>query len=239
MTGSEVPQSILERFKRVSTATVYIAVRDGGSPLCFMEGVHPMTLGRRLAGRARTLRFLPPRADLHAEVFIGENAPEYRAMDLCHEGDVLVADTMRQPYQPVLGDVKALQLQMQGAEGIVTDGAIRDLEIVSTYGFPIFAARRSPSARQYGEAFDVGLDIQCAGVLVRPGDVIVGDDNGVVVVPAYMAEEVVAWAEEHERAEEYVKERILEERCRPGRYYPPSGALKEQLRSSGYTPRVH
>ena len=53
-----------------------------------------------------------------------------------------------------------------------------------------------------------------------------------------MAEEFVVWAEEHERAEEYVKKRILEEKCRPGRYYPPSGALKELLRSSGYTPRV-
>ena len=230
MPAIEVSQAVLDRFKKVTTATVYTAVRNKGSPLCFMEEVQPMTPGRRLAARARTLRCLPPRPDLHKEVVIGESSPEYRAMALCGPGDVLVVDTMRRPYSTVLGDVKLLQLQMQRADGFVSDGAIRDLEVVATYGLAIFAARRTPTAREYGDGCEENVDIQCAGVLVRPGDVIVGDDDGVVVVPAYMAEEVVAWAEEHEQAEEYVKSKILEEKCRPGRYYPPTDELKQQLR---------
>lgn len=226
----EVTQAILDRFTKVSTATVWSAVRNHGAPLCFMEEVYPMTPGRRLAARARTLRCLPPRPDLHKEVVIGENSPEYRAMALCGPGDVLVVDSFGKPYSTVLGDVKLLQLKMQGAAGFVSDGAIRDLEVVQDYGLAIFAARRTPTAREYGEAVEENVDIQCAGVLVRPGDVIVGDDNGVVVVPAYMAEEVVTWAEEHERGEEHVKERVLAEGVRPGKYYPPSDALKAELR---------
>jgi len=230
MPGIEVPQSILDRFKKVSTATVWSAVRNRGAPLCFMEEVYPMTPGRRLAARARTLRCLPPRPDLHKEVVIGEESPEYRAMALCGPGDVLVVDAFGKPYSTVLGDVKLLQLKMQGADGFVSDGAIRDLEVVKEYDLAVFAARRTPTAREYGEGVQENVDIQCAGVLVRPGDVLVGDDNGVVVVPAYMADEVVTWAEEHERGEEFVKEQILAEGCRPGRYYPPNDALKEELR---------
>ena len=230
----QVPQSVLDRFKKVSTATLYTAVRNRGSLRCFMEEVHPMTPGRRLAARARTLRCLPPRPDLHQEVVIGENSPEYRAMALCGPGDALVIDALGMPYSTVLGDVKLLQLKMQGADGFVSDGAIRDLEVVASYGLAIYARRRTPTAREYGEAYEENVDIQCAGVLVRAGDVIVGDDDGVVVVPSYMAEEVIAWAEEHERAEEYVKERILAENCRPGRYYPPTDALKEELRSAAH-----
>ncbi len=229
MPGIDVPQSVLDRFMNVGVATVWTAVRNRGSTLSFMEDVYPLTPGRRLAARARTLRCLPPRPDLHQEVSRGEDSPEYRAMSLCGPGDVLVVDCFGKSYSTVFGDVRLLQLKMQGAAGFVSDGAVRDLEVVSDYGFAIFAARRTPTARESGEGYEENVSIQCAGVLVRPGDVIVGDDNGVVVVPAYMAEEVVAWAEEHERAEEWVKERILEEGSVPGRYYPPTDALKAEL----------
>ncbi|MEK7214108.1 MAG: hypothetical protein AAB289_00725 [Chloroflexota bacterium] len=229
MAAIEIPQAILDRYKKVCSATVYTAVRNRGANLCFMEEVVCMTPGRRLAARARTLRCLPPRPDLRAEVVIGEHSPEYRAMALCGPGDVLVVDTMRQSYSTVLGDVKLLQLKSRRADGFVTDGAIRDLDVVSGYGFSIFAQRRTPTAREYGDAYQENVDIQCAGVLVRPGDVLVGDDDGVVVVPSHMAEEVIDWVEIHEAAEEYVKEKILAEGCAPGRYYPPTDATKEEM----------
>lgn len=230
MSAMEVPQEILDRFKKVTTATVYSAVRRNGSPKCFMEDVYPMTPGQRMAGRARTLRCLPPRPDLNREVQIGEDSPDYEAMALCGPGDVLVVDAMKIPYATILGDVKLLQLRMQGADGFVTDGAIRDLDVVKTYGFAIFAQRRTPTATDYAIGYEGNVAIQCAGVLVRPGDIVVGDDDGIVVVPAYMAEEVIAWVEEHERAEEYVKKKILNENCRPGRYYPPTEATIEEMR---------
>ncbi len=229
MARIEVPQSILDRYKKVCSATVYSAVRNRGATLCFMEDVNCMIPGTRLAARARTLRCLPPRPDLHEEVVIGEGSPEYRAMALCGPGDCLVVDTMRRPYSTVVGDVKLIQLKMQNADGFVTDGAIRDLDVVSEYGLAIFAAKRTPTAREYGEAFEEDVDIQCAGVLVRPGDVIVGDNDGIVVVPSYMAEEVIEWVEIHEQAEDFAKEKIIADNCRPGRYYPPTDALKKVM----------
>jgi regulator of RNase E activity RraA len=230
MATVEISQDILERFRKVSTATVYSGVRRNGSPNCFMEEVHAMTPGQRMAGRAQTIRCLPPRPDLNREVQLGEDSPDYEAMALCGPDDVLVVDAMRKPYATILGDVKLLQLQMQKADGFVTDGAIRDLGVVNGYGFPIFAQRRTPTATDYAIGYEGNVAIQCAGVLVRPGDVIVGDDDGVVVVPAYMADEVIAWVEEHEEAEEYVKSKILAEGVRPGRYYPPTEETIEEMR---------
>ncbi len=232
MSVLELPQDILDRFKKVSTATVYSGVRRKGSPKCFMENVYPMTPGQRIAGRARTIRCLPPRPDLNSEVQLGENSPEYEAMSLCGPGDVLVVDAMNIPYATILGDVKLVQLQMQRADGFVTDGAIRDLDVVKTYGFAIFAQRRTPTAVEYAIGYEGNVAIQCAGVLVRPGDIIVGDDDGIVVVPTYMAEEVIAWVEEHEEAEEYVKAKILAEGCRPGRYYPPTDETIKEMRKA-------
>lgn len=182
-----VGDEILERFRRVPVATVWNAVNlVAGVSLPYMEGVRAYTPGKRLAARARTLRFLPPRPDIDAETRQGEDSPEYRAMGRCGPGDVLVADIMNRRYAAVGGDVKLLQLKMNGAEGLVTDGAIRDLDVLDeeNYGLIVYAQDRTPyGGRPWAEPAEENGDIQCAGVLVRPGDVIVGDDDGVVVVP--------------------------------------------------------
>ncbi|MBI4339257.1 MAG: hypothetical protein HY680_04825 [Chloroflexi bacterium] len=229
-----VPQSTLDRFKKVSAATVWTAVRRFGSPRCTMEGLLPMTPGRRMAARARTLRTLPPRPDLQGEMPRGENSTVGQAIALCGPGDALVVDGMKQPASAPLGDVLLLQLKMQKADALVLDCGIRDLDIVRTYGFAVFALARTPNASENVMAYQFNVDIQCAGVLVRPGDVLVGDDDGVVVVPSHQAEEIIAWVEEHEEAEEYAKEKIVAENVRPGKYYPPSEEfIREMHRAKG------
>ena len=130
-TPVEVPQHILDRFKKLPVATVWNSVhRYAGVPLPYMNDVRLCTPGQQLAARARTLRYLPPRPDLQAEVQIGENAPEYKAMGRCGPGDVLVCDVMGDARPCIFGDVKALQLKMTNADGVVTDGGIRDLDIM-------------------------------------------------------------------------------------------------------------
>jgi regulator of RNase E activity RraA len=229
-----VPDSILERFRHVPVATVWGTVHaKAGVPLPYMEGVRCFTPGRRLAGRARTLRFLPPRPDIDAQVKVGEDSPEYRAMARCGKGDVLVADIMGKKYAAIAGDVKLLQLKMNGAEGLVTDGAIRDLGVLEdeAYGFAVYAQDRTPyGGRPWADPAEENVDIQCGGALVRPGDVIVGDDDGVVVVPSWFAEECIAYVEETEAVERYIKEKIVKERVRPGKYYPPTEATREEWR---------
>ena len=230
----EVERDILERYKRVPVATVWSCLSDYLQiPKSYMEGVQALTPGSRLAARARTLRFLPPRIDKDIQTRIREKAPEYRAMSRCGPGDCLVADIMKNRYAAIGGDVKLLQLKMNNADGLVTDGAVRDLEVLieENYGLAIYGQGRTPyGGKPWAEAADEDIDIQCGGVLVRPGDVIVGDDDGVVVVPSWFASECIDWVEEHEGIEAMIKEKMLTENVAAGKYYPPTDELKLEWR---------
>lgn len=232
----EVPQHILDRFKKLPVATVWNSVhRYAGVPLPYMNDVRLCTPGQQLAARARTLRYLPPRPDLQAEVQIGEDSPEYKAMGRCGPGDVLVCDVMGDARPCIFGDVKALQLKMTNADGVVTDGGIRDLDIMlqEKYGLIIYARDRTPlGGVPYAIPAQENVDVQCGGALVRPGDVLVGDADGVVVVPSWFAEECVELTEVHEEAEEMIKQRILAEGVVPGKYYPPGPETYEQVRAA-------
>jgi 5-oxopent-3-ene-1,2,5-tricarboxylate decarboxylase/2-hydroxyhepta-2,4-diene-1,7-dioate isomerase len=220
MTGEEVSQEMLDRFKKVAVATVYSALHEMGYDPCFMRGVHARTPGMRLAARARTLRFVPPRPDIKRETQRKADSPEYQAMGSCGPGYVAVFDAMGKPWASIGGDVKVLQLKMVGADGLVTDGAIRDLDAVMEYGMTLFSGGRTGAV---GEPdvwpYEANVTIQCGGVAVRPGDVIVGDDDGVVAVARPIAKEVLEWAEEHEEAEEHIKGLIEKEKVAPGKYY--------------------
>ncbi len=208
--ADDITRELIERYKKVSAATVYSGVRRLGYEPCFMRGVKNFTPGRTLVGRARTLRFIPPRPDIIAETHRGESSPEYEAMGSCEPGDVLVCDGMGRVY-----------------------AAIRDLDIVQGYGLTVFAGDRTPmGGADEIEPYEANVTIACGGVAVRPGDLIVGDDDGVVVVPAGAASEVIDWVEEHEEVEEYIKGLIQEENVSPGKYYPPTDAMVEQYRRS-------
>ena len=232
----EVPQHILDRFKNLPVATVWHTVhRYAGVPLPFMENVRTFTPGQRLAARARTMRYLPPRPDLAATLPTGEDAIDYRAMGRCGPGDVLVVDIMGNASPAVFGDVKGLQLRMNNADGVVSDGGIRDLDIMlkEVYGLIIYARDRTPyGGGPWALPAEENVNIQCGGALVRPGDVLVGDDDGVVVVPSWFAEECAELAEVHEDAETMIKERILAEGVIPGKYYPPGPEIFEKVRAA-------
>ena len=232
MTPVEVSQDVLDGLKSIPTATVYGAVRNFGSPLNVCEGLVNLTPSkRRFAARATTLRFLPRRPDLMSERPGGEEEPEYVAMGKCGPGDVLVADIMGSTKDVVAGDVKLLQLAMNGADGVVIDGAIRDLDVIieEEYGLTVYAKQRSFHGGLSATPAEVNIQIQCGGALVRPGDVMVGDNDGVLVVPSWMAEAVLEWALEHENAENYAKEKIRAEGVTPGKYYPPTTELIAEM----------
>ena len=231
MTPVEVPQETLDGLKALPTATVYNAVRNFGSPQTVCEGLINFTPGTRLSARARTLRFLPVRADLIAERPTGEHSTEYVAMGRCGPGDVLVADVSGSRKDVVAGDVKLLQLAMNNADGVVIDGAIRDLDVLidEGYGLAVYAKARSFHGNPEFAPAEENAQIQCGGALVRPGDVLVGDNDGVLVVPSWMAEAVLEWAVEHEDAENYIKEKVKAEGVPPGKYYPPTDELIAEM----------
>ena len=153
-------------------------------------------------------------------------------MGKCGPGDVLVADLQGRTQDVVAGDVKLLQLKMNNADGVVIDGAIRDLDVLrdEEYGLIVYATARSLHGGPTVAPAEEDIQIQCGGALVRPGDVMVGDDDGVIVVPSWMAKDVLEHATEHEEVENYIKEKIRDEKVAPGKYYPPRPESFEEWR---------
>ncbi len=219
--SSRITDETMEALHDVSTQGLVDAMTRAGYPQGYMEGVRPIQPGQKMVARAVTLRFVPARPDLAEDKPVGEESPEYAAMALCGPNKALVVDAMGWKYSSIGGDIKFLGLKHRDAAGLVTDGAARDSITLKEYGFPIFCA--STTAKQGGTEFlpwEVNGEIQCGGVLVRPGDALVGDDDGVVVVPARIASAMVDYARRHEEAEEVVKAQLEAERVSPGKYYP-------------------
>lgn len=220
MTGQQISDELIARYRRVGVPTVYSGVSNLGYALCFMTGIESFTPGEKLVGRARTLRFIPTRPDIASERPRTEYSPEFVAMGSCGPGDVLVVGALGIAAAAIGGDMVLLHLKMVGAEGVVTDGGIRDIDVVQGYGYKVFAGGGTPASRDpYLVGYDQNVDVPCGGITVRPGDLIVADDNGIVCVPQQHAEEIIDWAEEHEEIEEEVKEMILRDNVPPGKYY--------------------
>ena len=207
--------------RAIPTQTLIDAQWVKGWPMSFVEGALPLQQGQHMAGRAVTLRFVPHRPDLADDKPKGSDSAEYVAIEMCGPGEVLVIDAMGWKYSSVGGDIKFLRMMQLGAGGLVTDGGVRDSVSLKEYGFPVYSA--SLTAKQGPAEFwpwQVNDAIQCGGVLVRPGDAVVGDDDGVVVVPQGIVDEVIEIAHQREEVEEVVKAQLEIEQCSPGKYYP-------------------
>lgn len=174
-----------------------------------------------MVGRAVELRFVPHRPDLVEDKPKGVESAEYVAIELCGPNEVLIIDAMGWQYSSIGGDIKFMRMMQLNAGGLVTDGAVRDSVTLKEYGFPVYSA--ATTAKQGPADFwpwQINDAIQCGGVLVRPGDAIVGDDDGAVVVPNSMADEVITIAHQREEVEEVIKAQLEIEKCSPGKYYP-------------------
>ena len=224
---SRVSDATLAKLETVSSATVLGALAKRGYVNTWMEGVRPLSPGRHLAGRAVTLRFLPTRPDLQERVARGgagrefNDTPRWDALEKLGPGDVLVADAMGRAHTSTGGDVVYSRVLTKGAAGIVTDGGIRDGHKVAAYGFPVFAGGSTPTIGEpYILPYSVNEPIQCGGVLVWPGDVLIGDDEGVVVLPSQFADEIADEALEHEEIEQALLDHVMEKGVSPRDYYP-------------------
>ena len=211
----------LEVLRGIPTQTLIDALWVKNWPMSMIEGALPLQPGQNMAGRAVTLRFVPHRPDLAQDKPKGEHSAEYVAFELCGPGEVLVIDAMGWKYSSIGGDIKFFRLFQRRVGGLVTDGAVRDTNSLKEYGFPVYSAAHT--AKQGPAEFwpwQVNDAVQCGGVLVRPGDAIVGDDDGVVVVPRSVVDEVIEIAHQREEVEEVIKAQLKVEQCSPGKYYP-------------------
>ncbi|MFJ6621461.1 fumarylacetoacetate hydrolase family protein [Kitasatospora sp. NPDC091335] len=197
-----------ELLRTVSTATLSTQLRRRGIDHHFVEGVRPGRPDLRMVGTARTLRYLPLREDVFAAVGGGMNAQK-RTVEELQPGEVLVIEARGDHGAGTLGDILALRALRRGAAGVITDGGLRDspsfagLDLPSYYGVPhaaVLGRRHVP--------VDSQLPVACGGVLVCPGDVLVGDAEGVVVIPPALAAEVARDAAAQEDEERFILRQV-------------------------------
>ena len=203
------PQTLIQlEFTQVSTATLAYQLRRRGLNGLTMDGLRSTRPDRPMAGFARTLRYLPLREDLSARYGTGMNAQK-QAVEQIRPGEVLVIDARGETTAGTIGDILALRAQTRGAAGIVTDGAIRDAARLAALDIPTYHAAVHPAVLGRRHVpWECGVTVACAGVTVQPGDLVVGDGDGVVVLPPGIAAEVLAAAFEQEREEEFVAGRV-------------------------------
>lgn len=198
------PRGISEDLRRkltsVGTATLSSQLRRRGLNNVSIDGLATTRPGVRIAGPARTLRFVPNREDLFTGHGGGYNAQK-RIINSLHDGEVLVMEARGDPSAGTLGDVLALRAQVLGAAAVVTDGGIRDSVEVAALALPVFHAGVHPAVLGRRHIpWDTDVTVSCGGATVQPGDIIVGDADGLLVIPPSYAEEVAdaAIAQEHE-----------------------------------------
>jgi len=202
--------AVLDQLKSVSTATLASQLRKKGVRNVFIAGAKPLTRGRRLVGEAYTLRFIPMREDLSRTEILSDLAyPPRKAIEDIPAGQVLVVDCRGDRRAGVLGDILALRLALRGAAGVVADGPMRDAGQLAEMELPIFCAGgAAPATLSVHFGADLQCPIACGGVAVLPGDIMAGDEDGVVVVPRTMAADVARDAAEQEELEVFLKEQI-------------------------------
>src|ERR1700730_10496306 len=220
-----VSDKTINLLRHVSTATLTTQLFRRGFRNVFMQGV--ALLGKlendNMVGPAFTLRNIPAREDIDVlEIFTDPDHPQRKGIETVSPGHVLVQDCRGDKTAASCGSILTTRLKVRGAAGMVSDGAVRDSGVIAALGFPVFCAGASaPTNLIRHHSVDINLPIGCGGVPVYPGDIIVGDVDGVVVIPLNIAETVASDAAEQEKLEDFIMEKIGQGSPLPGTY-PPS-----------------
>ncbi len=218
----------IARLKQVSTATITTQLFKRGLRNCFIQGVRPLGVpGENMVGPAYTLRNIPSREDLdHIGVFANPEHPQRKAVENAPAGRVLVMDCRGDTRAASGGEILMTRLTIRGAAGVVSDGGMRDAAAIGRMALPVYCAGPSaPLNLARHHAVDIDVPIACGGVPVYPGDMVVGDADGVVVIPAHLAEEVARDCAEQEVLEAFLLTRIQAGARLPDTY-PPNEETK-------------
>lgn len=196
--------------EKAPVAGMSAQLRKRGFDQAVLDGLHPMHPGAKLVGIARTLRLVPFRKDLFERHGGGYNAQK-RLFDAVSHDEVIVIEARGEVTAATFGDILAIRARSGGAAGIVTDGSVRDYAAVAEVGLPVFSAGAHPAVigRRH-VPWEHDVTVGCAGAAVQPGDIIVGDRDGVIVIPPELAEEVAAATISQEEEDEWIALRVAE-----------------------------
>lgn len=204
-------KSTKEKLKTVSTATIATCLFKRGLKNQFIQDVKPLKLNKpTMVGEAYTLRYIPAREDLNPiEIFRDPNHLQRIAVEECPIGAVLVIDSRKDARAASAGSILATRLMVRGAAGLVTDGGFRDSAEIAELDLPSYHNRPSaPTNLTLHQAIAINEPIGCGDVAVFPGDILVGDDDGVMVIPANIADEVADECVHMTLYEEFVMEQV-------------------------------
>ena len=217
-------QDTRNKLMTVSVATLCTALFKRGLRNQFIQDVHPLNTNLpNMVGEAFTLRYIPAREDLNPiNVFLDRSHPQRVAVEQCPPGAVLVIDSRKDARAASAGGILVSRLMKRGVAGVVTDGGFRDSPEIGRLSMPAYHHRPSaPTNLTLHQAIDINVPIGCGDVAVWPGDVVVGDAEGVIVIPALLADEIAAEAVEMTAFEDFVTEKVHEGRSILG-LYPPT-----------------
>ncbi len=209
------------KLKTVSTATITTALFKRGFRNQFIQDVRPLNpAGETMVGEAFTLRYIPSREDLDPiTVFQDRAHPQRKAVEECPPGSVMVIDSRKDPRAASAGSILVTRLMVRGVAGIVSDGGFRDSPEIARLAIPAYHNRpAAPTNLTLHHAMDINVPIGCGDAPVYPGDVIVGDADGVVVIPAHIADEIAAETVEMTAFEDFVTEEVRKGRSILGLY---------------------
>lgn len=221
-----------EAFSIVSTATVQNQLFIRGFRNRFLNGVQLRTPSHpRFVAEAFTLRYIPAREDLDVvEAFKDPKHPQRFAIESVEPGQALIVDSRNDARAASAGEILITRLAKRGGVAFITDGAVRDSYEMDSIGIPVFTAGVTANTNLiHHHAVDFQVPIGCAGVAVFPGDILVGDAEGVLVVPKEIADELAVSSLEQHRMEEFILEKVRQGARLPGTY-PPSPELLEEYR---------
>ena len=235
----EVPSYVMERLApsdkllfaklaEVGLEAVWAQLTNRGYTECFINELDAVQPDRRLIGRARTIRYLPTRPDLRDKIYAQRQQLNYVSAEEAEPGDVLVFDAGGDTRSAVSGGVTTLRFLVKGGNGMIIDGGMRDLPELATLPFQVYMRRGQAAAvRPHLMSVDYQVPVRIGNVTVVPGDILLGDRHGILVIPAHLAEEVVDEALAKSDFEEFQRELLLSGRPIYG-VYPPSEATKKE-----------
>lgn len=229
---SAMNPDVRRKLMGVSTATLCTALFKRGLRNQFIQNVHPLNPDLpNMVGPAFTLRYIPAREDLNTiKVFEDRGHPQRVAIETCPEGAVLVMDSRKDARAASAGSILVTRLMKRGAAGVVTDGGFRDSPEIARLGMPAYHCRPSaPTNLTLHQALDIDVPIGCGDVAVFPGDVMVGDGEGVVVIPAHLAGEIADEATEMTAFEDFVTEQVKAGQSILGLYPATDPATRERF----------
>ena len=213
--------STREKLQTVSVATICTALFKRGLRNQFIQNVTPLNPNTKpMVGEAYTLRYIPAREDLNPiTVFQDRSHPQRKAVEECPPGAVMVIDSRKDPRAASAGSFLVTRMMKRGVAGVVTDGGFRDAPEIAGLDIPAYHQRpSSPTNLTLHQAMDINVPIGCGDAPVFPGDVIVGDREGVVVIPAHMADEIANEAVEMTAFEDFVTHEVTNGRSILGLY---------------------